>query len=240
MNANAKRLTMASARVSGVLCLLVAAASAAAELMPLTDIARAAEEAVRRQVSTGPAELRILAAPLDPRLRLSRCGTALQAEVQEQRTIASRLLVKVRCDSTPAWQLFVPVTVQSQLDVRITRRALARGTLITAADTSTQSRLLPGIAANYVKSELDLNGYILRRPLGPGVALTIDALEPAPTVRRGDTVTVVAEGTGLVIRSQGIALADARPGERVRVRNSGSLKIIEGLADTEGVVRIGP
>jgi flagellar basal body P-ring formation protein FlgA len=42
------------------------------------------------------------------------------------------------------------------------------------------------------------------------------------------------------VRAPGLALADASVNQRVRVQNLNSLKIVEGVADTEGVVRVRP
>jgi flagella basal body P-ring formation protein FlgA len=43
---------------------------------------------------------------------------------------------------------------------------------------------------------------------------------------------------GIEVRAPGLALADAPAQGRVRVQNLNSLKVIEGVADTEGVVRV--
>jgi flagella basal body P-ring formation protein FlgA len=51
-------------------------------------------------------------------------------------------------------------------------------------------------------------------------------------------VVLAARAGGLEVRAPGIALADAGAEQRVRVRNLNSLKIVEGVADTAGVVRV--
>jgi flagella basal body P-ring formation protein FlgA len=45
---------------------------------------------------------------------------------------------------------------------------------------------------------------------------------------------------GLEVRAPGRALADASANQRLRVQNSGSLKIVEGVAETDTVVRVTP
>ena len=49
---------------------------------------------------------------------------------------------------------------------------------------------------------------------------------------------LAARAGGLEVRAPGVALADAAAEQRVRVRNLNSLKVIEGVADTAGVVRV--
>ena len=42
------------------------------------------------------------------------------------------------------------------------------------------------------------------------------------------------------LRTEAIAMADARAGERVRLQNRNSLKVFEGLVDSDGRVRVSP
>jgi flagella basal body P-ring formation protein FlgA len=41
------------------------------------------------------------------------------------------------------------------------------------------------------------------------------------------------------VRAPGLAMSDAAANQRLRVQNLYSLKIVEGVADTDGVVRVG-
>lgn len=81
-------------------------------------------------------------------------------------------------------------------------------------------------------------GLLARRSIPVAGVVPLDAVEQAPAIKRGEIVTVVAALPGLEIRSSGIALGDARPGETVRVRHSTSSKVIQARADTPGVVRV--
>ena len=68
--------------------------------------------------------------------------------------------------------------------------------------------------------------------------MTADALDAALLIHRGQSVTLAARAGGFEVRAPGLAMADAAAEQRVRVRNLNSLKIVEGVADTEGVVRV--
>jgi flagella basal body P-ring formation protein FlgA len=76
--------------------------------------------------------------------------------------------------------------------------------------------------------------------LPEGTAVTADALAAALLIHRGQTVTLAANAGGIEVRAPGRALADASARQRVRVQNLDSLKVIEGIAETEGVVRVTP
>jgi flagella basal body P-ring formation protein FlgA len=51
-------------------------------------------------------------------------------------------------------------------------------------------------------------------------------------------VILAAVSNGIEVRAPGLALADAAAHGRVRVQNLNSLKIVEGVADTDSVVRV--
>jgi flagella basal body P-ring formation protein FlgA len=79
---------------------------------------------------------------------------------------------------------------------------------------------------------------LVRRSISADAVIPLDALDRPPTIKRGEVVTVLAAMPGIEIRSSGVALADARSGETVRIRHATSLKVIQARADTPGVVRV--
>ncbi|HAS50615.1 MAG TPA: flagella basal body P-ring formation protein FlgA, partial [Gammaproteobacteria bacterium] len=58
-------------------------------------------------------------------------------------------------------------------------------------------------------------------------------------VRQGETVTLIAGQSGMQVTSSGIALSDAGIGERVRVRNETSKRVIQGTVVEQGRVEVG-
>ena len=148
--------------------------------------------------------------------------------------------MRVRCTSSPQWSVFVPVRIESESAVLVLNRPLQRGQRVLAADVRVESRRFSGVSENYVKSPGELPRYLMKRPLPAGSLLARDALDLAPAVERGARVTLRAESGGFRIEMAGRALADAAPGQRVRVQNENSLKVVEGVADTSGIVRLDP
>lgn len=62
------------------------------------------------------------------------------------------------------------------------------------------------------------------------------ARRPAPVIRRGDVVRVARAGAGYRIEMEAVALGDARPGERIMLRNPLSGVRIAALAGPDGTV----
>jgi flagella basal body P-ring formation protein FlgA len=237
-----KRLTLSLVLGMGLLGLTAPAGAQGAAVggstQSLAAVRRAAEGQLRRELDAGRTGVSFTAAELDARLRLAACPTPLVATGKLPRGTQSRVLVRVACNSTVYWSLNVPVDIHHTTDVLVLRRAVGRGEIIRAEDVLVQSRELPGLTSPFVSRIPDLSGRLTRRPVPEGTAVTADALDAPLLIHRGQNVVLAARAGGLEVRAPGIALADAGAEQRVRVRNLNSLKIVEGVADTAGVVRV--
>lgn len=236
-------------RPPGVWCAVLAAcaglAVAAPQPEPLASLRLAAEQALRARVAEAQpdaelAALRIDVGGLDNRLRLARCAATPEGSLPPGEALRHRTVIKVSCAGPQPWSVQLPVTLEVETDVLVLERPLPRGAEPRDADVRAVRRRLPGLASAYLSRTGELGSWRLRRPLDAGAALAREALEPAPVVRRGQTVTLVSQAGGIDVRATGEALADAAPGQRVRIRNLGSLKIVDGLAVESGQVRVGP
>jgi flagella basal body P-ring formation protein FlgA len=224
-------------------CLALAALAAPAgaqteSLQSLPALRTAAESAVRRVVDPVLAGVKLEATALDPRVRLAACPK-LDTFANPPRGAQTRVIARVTCAS-PAWTLNIPVEIRRTHTVLVLRRAVGRGESIAAADVTAQTRELPGLASPFVSSPEHLAGRLTRRPLPEGTAVTADALNAALLIKRGQQVTLVAESSGFEVRAPGRAMADAGANQQVRVQNLNSLKIVEGVAETNAVVRVSP
>jgi flagella basal body P-ring formation protein FlgA len=223
--------------------LLAAASSAWAQttaLQPLDDLRRSAEtfltERLRGNENSG-AIPRVTAGALDSRLRLQRCSGGLQGIMPASPQVSSRMTVGLRCAS-PAWTVYVPMTVETELKVLVMRQAAARSSSPVADDVELQLRRVPGIATGYLTHPDQLAGRHLKVAVSPGTALSTDLLAADILIKRGQRVTLIAAVGGIEVRAQGEAVANATAEGRVRVLNLSSRKIVEGQAESADRVRV--
>jgi flagella basal body P-ring formation protein FlgA len=66
----------------------------------------------------------------------------------------------------------------------------------------------------------------------------MDVLVLDVLVRRGQQVTLLARTGSIEIRAQGRALSDGGVSDRIRVQNVNSLKVVEGVIEDAGIVRV--
>jgi flagella basal body P-ring formation protein FlgA len=214
-------------------------ADPAAAITPIEDIRTQAAAAVVALAHSAGLTISATAAPLDVRLRLQRCANALHSTVGDDWQAHEFTTVKLQCDLPVRWSIYVRVAVQSERSVLIAKRALPRGSLLQAGDFETKVKTVGGSSAHYIGDPNTLVGLRLRLPLADGAALSSDAVEQLPLIRRGQQVTLLARAAGIEIRVAALALSDGRQSERILVQNQSSHRQVDAVVRTSELVEVG-
>lgn len=221
-----------------VLAVGLAAAPAAAEneRQDLEAIRDAAVEHVLRSFDQSNAQVVARAGELDARLRLQPCVQPLRTHAATARTGNGNASIRVECPGT--WRIFVPVRVETPEPVVVLARTVARGHKLSPGDLETRRLDTRRLAQGYFTDTGRVAGQVMRRSVSAGSVITPAVLQPAVVVQRGQTVRLVIEQPGISIAAAGTALADAARGDRLRVRNTSSGKVVEGTVGADGIVRV--
>jgi flagella basal body P-ring formation protein FlgA len=199
---------------------------------PPATIAEAARAAA---AATGAGEIEVVS--IDARLKLSRCTTPLDAQME--RAIARGYgTVAVSCAAPTPWRLFVPVRAQNDVAVVVLARNVQPGEVLTAEDVAVARRTSASLPYDYLSDSEQAIGFTMRRTQPAGAVVTAAALEAPEVVQRGQLVTVTSGSGPITVKSAGVALGAARLNQRLKVR-SASGRVIEGMADGPGQVRVG-
>jgi len=94
------------------------------------------------------------------------------------------------------------------------------------------------VAANAVTDPKQLVGMTARRPLRPNQMLRVNDIAMAPTIHRGNVVTLMVQTENMTLTVQGRALEDAALGQPIRVVNTMSNKSLTGVVKDETTVTI--
>jgi flagella basal body P-ring formation protein FlgA len=207
----------------------------AAEPEPLEQIARTARDAAASATGRPVAELEV--APIDPRLRRPACTAALAGRPIAGARAVAQLTIEVSCAS-PSWRQFVAVHVHADEPVAVAARPLSRLAVVTADDLLFVTRDVGSLPGGYFRHPEDVIGRIAQRTIGAGEVLAADVVRQPPLVHHGQAVTLVAQSGGLNVRAPGIAQADAGLAERVRVRNTVTSRMVEGVVRSAQTVEV--
>lgn len=183
-------------------------------------------------------QVEITADALDPRLKLANCSQALESFMSPGSNTLGRTTVGVRCSGNNPWSLFIPVNVKVFKTVVVTRRALARGHQIEKDDIRQVKRDISTMHHPYTTDSRIVVGKVSKRQLAGDAVIDPTLLEAPILVRRGQNVTLLANASGIQVRMQGKSLANGAAGERVKVRNTVSRRIVEGEVTKNGEIQV--
>ena len=175
---------------------------------------------------------------LDSRLRLNPCEQALETYLAPGGKLNGKTSVGVRCTAPKPWALYVPATINLISSVYKSVRPLPRGHLIREQDIMSVDFNLSRLNYGYFTNKEDLIGKQTRRSLKQNRVITPNQVIEPLMVKRGEKVSLIAKSDTFAIRMSGEAMMNGSLGERIRVKNTSSSRIIEGTVTQIGEVTV--
>ena len=210
----------------------------AAEIQSLASIRLQAESYIMNYAYESPYSPRVQLGNLDSRLRLKPCQEQLSIEFSRRTRVYGNTALLVRCPVQAGWKIHLPVRIDVFDDVVVAAKPLVKGQFIDDSAITFQKHNIARLNNGYYSKNSALHQLQAPRTRLRGAVLTPSNLSPRLLVRSGQQVTLVLNYNGLQIKSTGKALQSASLGQVVRVRNSQSQKIVEGVVSGEALVRV--
>lgn len=176
--------------------------------------------------------------PLDARTRIADCP-APQAYTPRGVRLWGRARVGVRCTSPSPWLIHVPVHVKVSGHYLSMNSSSKAGQTLTDNDFRVVRGELTALPEDVLTRPEQARGQKLRTAVEAGHPLLAGHLQRPLLVRQGQTVRIVIRNPAFTVSSEGMALANGYPGDRVRVKNPAG-KVIQGTATAEGIVDVSP
>lgn len=226
------------ATIAWALGLSLAQQLQAGEIQSLASIRLQSEAFIAGYPYESPYPARFQIESLDTRLRLKACPQALAIEFAQRNKTHGNTALRVKCPLKPGWKIHLPIRVDLFDDVLVAAKPLVKGQIIDESAVVLQKQNISRLNYGYYAKQAALGQLQVRRNLTRGTVLTPSNLVPRLLVRSGQQVTLLLAYKGIEIKSSGLALRSASLGERVKVRNSQSGKVVEGVVSGESQVRI--
>ncbi|WP_175688450.1 flagellar basal body P-ring formation chaperone FlgA [Burkholderia anthina] len=218
-----------------------AAAPAAAHPAPLPGqqdpdaIRRTALAFLQQQIAGLPGKTTATVAPAFPR-GLAAC-TTLEPFLPTGARLWGRTTVGVRCAGERPWTVYLQAKVTVQATYYVAARQITPGEPLTAADLIARDGDLTVLPLAVITDPAQAVGATALARISAGLPLRQDMLKSAASVSAGQTVRVVAAGPGFTISAEGSVLANAAPGQSVRVRMAAG-QIVTAIVKDAGTVEI--
>ena len=175
---------------------------------------------------------------IDPRLRMPHCDKDLTASLENTARPIGRVTVKVRCEGSAPWTVFVPAQVHLFRQVVTVIRPMKRDAIVTENDVALRERDVGQLGQGFLDSVDQAVGQKLVRPTVIDQVLTPVHLEQPQLVRKGDQVVISARSGSMSVRMPGEALSDGGLNEQIRVKNLNSQRVIKASIVAPGQVEV--
>jgi flagella basal body P-ring formation protein FlgA len=123
-------------------------------------------------------------------------------------------------------KISVPATIEVWSDVIVAAKPLGRNQPVSPGSIKVVRMNLSRAPANAILSKEQVVGMRVNRSIAANSILRSDQIEIPPVVKRGDLVQVLAQSKGMKISVKGVAKQNGGVGERIRVQNMRSKRII--------------
>ncbi len=174
---------------------------------------------------------------LDPRMRMNACDKDLTAALESSRPVG-RVTVRVRCEGSSPWTVFVPAQVQLFRNVVTVMRPLKRDAIVTEDDVAMRERDVSSVGLGFLSSLDQAVGQKVVRPMVIDQVVTPVALEQPRMIHKGDQVVIIARSGSLAVRMPGEAMSDGSFNEQIRVKNLNSSRVIKANVTGPGQVEV--
>jgi flagella basal body P-ring formation protein FlgA len=198
-------------------------------------------QALGEQAGAGlaPGAMRVEIEPgrLDPRLRLAPCER-IEPYLPPGARAWGRSRVGLRCVQGPTpWNVYLPVTVKVFAPAWVAASALPAGSELQAGMLRQTEVDWAAMATPPVPDAAKLVGRQLARPLPAGAAVRLSDLKQRQWFAAGDTVQLVARGSGFSVSGEGQAMSPGVEGQPVRVRTENG-RVLTGQAVGQNRVEV--
>jgi len=206
---------------------------------PLKDIEKSAQQFIQGQIPPQKnVDLKIKVDSLDSRLKLANCETPLEAYLPQNSRINARVTVGIRCNSNKPWQLYVPVSIAKITEIYVASNALMKGDIVSAEDLRLVQTDINKLRTRPITNPESIIGMVVKRNISTGSPFSKRYIKLPTIVKRGDAVNIIASTTGLNIRMVGKAMGSGALGQRIRVKNTSSKRMVEAIVVDANTVKV--
>lgn len=185
-----------------------------------------------KQAGGGVTRVDIQLGQLDHRLRLAPCQR-VEPYLPAGTRLWGKARIGLRCtDGAVRWNVYLPITVKIYGPALVATTPLAIGSVVTAADVAQAEIDLAEDASVAVLDAEAAVGRTMARAVNAGQSLRQAHLKPRQWFAAGETVKIVALGSGFSIAGEGQALSPGLEGQPARVRTE-SGRVLTGVPTGE-------
>ncbi len=151
-----------------------------------------------------------------------------------------RAVISAPSSSDPLVKKEIRGRLYALAEVPVLKSALRSGDIISASDIEYVDAPAKDITTATIMSAEKLIGMTPRRGVAAGKAVIASDLELPMVVKKGEAVTMTFKNSTMTLTAQGKALESGAAGESVRIVNTASNQVVEGIVTGPQAIDVTP
>jgi flagella basal body P-ring formation protein FlgA len=178
--------------------------------------------------------------PIDNLLALSACVEPLEAYTTSDLSKISggRVAVGIRCNSGNKWSIFVSAVIKFYREVPVLTQPVHRGDIITRQHFTFERKEITRLNEEFATRPEQLENKQATRFLPAGVILSSRTVAEPMLIKRGEKIVISSGQNGFNVRMNGLAMMDGSKGQKIRIKNESSGRVISGVVVESGIVSV--
>lgn len=174
---------------------------------------------------------------ISPRLKINRCDQPLSFDLMSNdiRQL-HRSSIKVSCRQPKPWSFYLKATIKIYNQVVVSAQPVPRNTILQAEHLTVIERPATETRRGHYSDISALVGSRTQFNLRFQQVIAPHQIKPMVAIERGDRITILAKSSQISVKANGIALDSGQIGERIRVKNMGSNKVIRAIIHNKNMV----
>lgn len=194
------------------------------------------KDTIARNINAAEYEISVL--PLDSQLKLPECTGALETFTASDSIKAGRTSIGVRCNAEKKWSIFTSAMIKVYEAVIILSQPIQRGDIITRQHLAIEKRDVSKLRGDFVTQSEQIENKQAARQMPAGVILGLRSFIEPRLIKRGDKIVISSMQPAFAIRMNGVAMMDGTKGQRIRIKNENSGRIINATVIEAGLVAV--
>lgn len=202
------------------------------------------EKARRTGILLNARRTEVSVSPPPESLRLRTCDALPEITVMTEAPDGPQRL-ELKCQSPDNWTIYMKGSIDVYADILISRSPLTRGMRPTPENIVFEERNISDLKRGYLLNYQQLENMTAARRIRAGEIIIPSMLEPEQIIQRGDRVNLIAgsgnsttDSDGFFISMPGEAMNDGALHQQIRVRNTGSGRVVRGTIMSRTEVRV--
>jgi len=195
------------------------------------------KDTVAQKINTST-EYEISVLPLDSQLKLPECPEPLEAFTTTDLIKAGRMSIGIRCNAEKKWSIFTSAIIKVYETVIVLSQPVQRGEIITRQHFSIEKRNVSKLRGDFITQVEQVENKEAARYIQAGAILSLRSFIDSRVIKRGDKIVISAMQPAFAIRMNGVAMMDGTKGQRIRIKNENSGRIINATVIEPGLVSV--